>query len=249
MRNSSGVRKGFTLIELLVVIAIIALLASILFPVFARAREKARQASCGSNLKQIGLGLMQYVQDYDEVLPLAMPRVSAGCVAQSGSWMDFIYPYVKSNDIFDCPDNAANSGVGQYSYPWSPGSNLGSYSINNMFWGHSPDNDLCHETSVSTMPKIVVPATTVWVTESGYDNFATVNYGYGPATETTIQGFPALSPDVGQGLIIARHSNMVNVLWLDGHVKASTIDFLMTPSSSVSYAGAPALKYFTIEDD
>src|SRR5690606_6779733 len=67
--ENSGAKRGFTLIELLVVIAIIAILAAILFPVFARARENARRASCQSNLKQIGLGLMQYTQDYDERLP------------------------------------------------------------------------------------------------------------------------------------------------------------------------------------
>ena len=67
--SESAIKRGFTLIELLVVIAIIAILAAILFPVFARARENARRASCASNLKQIGLGLMQYVQDYDEGHP------------------------------------------------------------------------------------------------------------------------------------------------------------------------------------
>jgi len=94
------VRKGFTLIELLVVIAIIAILAAILFPVFARAREKARQATCLSNLKQIGLGLMMYVQDYDEVYPDAR-------YASNPSPYPLIYealvPYIKNYQIWLCP--------------------------------------------------------------------------------------------------------------------------------------------------
>ena len=101
-------RHGFTLIELLVVIAIIAILAAILFPVFAKAREKARQASCGSNLKQLTLAVLQYVQDYDERFPYATP----GCVAtnsvtgagQAGSpWWASTGPYVKNAGILVCP--------------------------------------------------------------------------------------------------------------------------------------------------
>src|ERR671914_167689 len=87
--------KGFTLIELLVVIAIIAILAAILFPVFARARENARRASCQSNLKQLGLGIMQYSQDYDERL------VHTGY--DEASWRIRIFPYVKSAQIYFCP--------------------------------------------------------------------------------------------------------------------------------------------------
>src|SRR5687768_5924591 len=71
-RKRNGALKGFTLIELLVVIAIIAILAAILFPVFARARENARRSSCQSNLKQIGLGFAQYTQDYDEKMPITI---------------------------------------------------------------------------------------------------------------------------------------------------------------------------------
>ena len=92
-------RRAFTLIELLVVIAIIAILAAILFPVFARAREKARQTSCLSNMKQICLGLRQYIIDYD-----GMWMVD-GIAAGSTRWIRPIYPYVKNAQIFDCPSN------------------------------------------------------------------------------------------------------------------------------------------------
>jgi prepilin-type N-terminal cleavage/methylation domain-containing protein len=90
-------RKGFTLIELLVVIAIIAILAAILFPVFAKAREKARQISCASNEKQLGLGIIQYVQDYDERFP---------DYAGDYGWAGQIYPYVKSTGVYKCPDDS-----------------------------------------------------------------------------------------------------------------------------------------------
>lgn len=92
--------RGFTLIELLVVIAIIAILASILFPVFARARENARRSSCQSNLKQIGLGFAQYVQDYDEKLP---PTGIGTPPAAPQGWADALQPYLKSIQIYQCP--------------------------------------------------------------------------------------------------------------------------------------------------
>lgn len=127
-------RKGFTLIELLVVIAIIAILAAILFPVFARARENARRSSCSSNLKQIGLGIMQYIQDYDEKYPqnITNPAV-AGAAGMPGAlfhsdnsqthvrtWMDDIFPYVKSLQIFVCPSavyqTTATNNAPSYGY-------------------------------------------------------------------------------------------------------------------------------------
>src|SRR5271163_752580 len=98
-RNSR--RYGFTLIELLVVIAIIAILAAILFPVFASARAKARQTSCASNMKQIALGGIMYVGDYDETFPKSdsYPGAAAGGPADT-SWRTTIYPYIKSKGVF-----------------------------------------------------------------------------------------------------------------------------------------------------
>jgi prepilin-type N-terminal cleavage/methylation domain-containing protein/prepilin-type processing-associated H-X9-DG protein len=100
-----GRKKGFTLIELLVVIAIIAILAAILFPVFARAREKARTATCHSNLKQMATAMLMYVQDYDERFPAA-----AACGATCPPpWDLSIYPYIKNYQVFMCPSNPRNN--------------------------------------------------------------------------------------------------------------------------------------------
>jgi len=117
-------RRGFTLIELLVVIAIIAILAAILFPVFAKAREKARTASCSSNEKQIMLGILQYAQDYDETLPMGHNSTSAG------HWHNVIQPYLKNFDLLRCPSKSGNNfpvgyGVSHNLMPWGHGYALG----------------------------------------------------------------------------------------------------------------------------
>ncbi|MDQ3813290.1 MAG: DUF1559 domain-containing protein [Armatimonadota bacterium] len=98
--------RGFTLIELLVVIAIIALLAAILFPVFGRARENARRSSCQSNLKQIGLGIAQYVQDYDEM----MVPVEVG-TGSADTWHTLLQPYLKSRQILVCPSSPSRTFI------------------------------------------------------------------------------------------------------------------------------------------
>lgn len=132
-------RHGFTLIELLVVIAIIAILAAILFPVFARAREKARQTSCLSNLKQIGLGLMMYVQDYDETMVLSYYKTP------TRTWMSVMEPYMKNTQLLRCPSmagTARSSGTDYGFNAWALG------------WGNSGP-------IVRTMADIEFPAQTV----------------------------------------------------------------------------------------
>src|SRR5262245_35716249 len=103
-------RRGFTLIELLVVIAIIAILAAILFPVFARAREKARQISCMSNEKQLSLAILTYIQDYDEALPPRQngdpnPLPAIAAAGGGSNWKTILYSYTKSLDVYACPSN------------------------------------------------------------------------------------------------------------------------------------------------
>ena len=139
--RSSRKAQGFTLIELLVVIAIIAILAAILFPVFARARENARRASCQSNLKQIGLGILQYAQDYDEKYPRqslgntdsspvdaanlqtdpSMPGAKYAFWNGTASshyitWRDMTFPYMKSLQLFVCPSLPTSETYSGYAY-------------------------------------------------------------------------------------------------------------------------------------
>ena len=116
-------RAGFTLIELLVVIAIISILAAILFPVFAKAREKARQTSCLSNEKQLGLAFLQYTSDYDESFPGGIGKnvaIDYGLVSGQG-WAGQIYTYIKSADVYKCPDDntPAAQDATQIAYPIS----------------------------------------------------------------------------------------------------------------------------------
>ncbi len=138
-------RRGFTLIELLVVIAIIAILAAILFPVFARARAKARQASCQSNLKQIGTAILMYCQDYDERMPWLYvntgndARVIDGWPGNTGryiTWAEQAYPYVKNSQAYQCPDLPLSRSTEMDSYYSFPTAYTFNYSIQYLSLGN-----------------------------------------------------------------------------------------------------------------
>ena len=123
--NTRG-RSGFTLIELLVVIAIIAILAAILFPVFAQARDKARSTQCLSNNKQIALAFMQYIQDYDETFPASRYTTDLAAdgidTARFMPWSVNIQPYVKNLGIFGCPSDITPANQDATNYWWCPSS-------------------------------------------------------------------------------------------------------------------------------
>jgi prepilin-type N-terminal cleavage/methylation domain-containing protein/prepilin-type processing-associated H-X9-DG protein len=261
-RNYSSSRRtnAFTLIELLIVIAIIAILASILFPVFARARENARRSSCQSNLKQIGLGLLQYVQDYDEVLPSTAYGNSSGSPETYYRWQDAIYPYVKSEQIFWCPSDGTASTNKRYKVLSAPtgaqknATNNGSYALNGFYYnsGLGPASYLDEYESpggVITTRKvsvISVPAETVWTTEVYGNVFSIKIKDSQDILKEYNNTYPYLSRNGSDGTA-ARHLETTNVLWCDGHVKAVQLDLLLenVPGTPVN---RQVLKYFTAKE-
>ncbi len=136
------VRSGFTLIELLVVIAIVSILAAILFPVFAQAREKARQTSCLSNTRQMGTSLLMYVQDYDEGYPLFS---SPTTMTPRLRWPDRLYPYIKNEQIFLCPSAPRDQARKSFAHTWDSALNnfrpnsaqFGGYGYNYQYFSNS----------------------------------------------------------------------------------------------------------------
>lgn len=131
--------QGFTLIELLVVIAIIAILAAILFPVFARARENVRRSSCASNLKQIGLGIQQYAQDYDEkyVAQSTDGASNFGVLQAWQAWPVALQPYIKSSQIFACPSATEATGANAPNPTATPFPSVNSYFYNMVLNGRA----------------------------------------------------------------------------------------------------------------
>jgi prepilin-type N-terminal cleavage/methylation domain-containing protein/prepilin-type processing-associated H-X9-DG protein len=238
-RHCSNTARGFTLIELLVVIAIIAILAAILFPVFAQAREKARQASCISNLNQLDLAMQQYVQDNDQTYP----PLDNWMISPPTIWASVMYPYVKSKEVYRCPDDPSTALIdGGSAYALSANWHV-SYIMNeqfgNTYWtvaGAGPP--------LWTLPlqKIAKPASTVLFCDGGVQvsdtaPFVTVNSpvkaapwflcdpdrGYsGYAGNAGCQGNDLLpdaqNPDAAGPIL--RHSQTTDIAFADGHVKS-----------------------------
>ena len=240
-RSPLSGQKGFTLIELLVVIAIIALLAAILFPVFARARENARKSSCQNNLKQIGLGLLQYTQDYDEFTcpGWAGPVGYGASGGQAVKWMDMVYPYVKSTQVFNCP--SAASGPPAYvpasNYPTATSYNFGSYGINMYYYASYSPTSSPGDGYMVALSELSTASSTVWAADTGVLESAGAYSGVGWGTwrfaNVNVQlGTANGNPYYNQ--MLARHLETTNVLYCDGHVKAMKISALVGKTSTLA---------------
>ncbi|HLK59243.1 MAG TPA: DUF1559 domain-containing protein [Chthonomonadaceae bacterium] len=234
------VKFGFTLIELLVVIAIIAILAAILFPVFAQAREKARQTSCLSNSKQVSTAIMMYVQDYDEIMPIAVSYPNWA------TWASLVTPYIKNWDIMFCPSggqrlqqtwntppnqNAANwQFFVQYGYNWvylnRSQADCSDFALGPSYLGGPPTG----------LAAIAQPAGTVLLTDNGMktpDKNVGTSLSYAPATLTADDAcglggwglnatlwFPANAKATSDyGFYYPRHAEGGNIAFCDGHSK------------------------------
>jgi prepilin-type N-terminal cleavage/methylation domain-containing protein/prepilin-type processing-associated H-X9-DG protein len=185
-------RRGFTLIELLVVIAIIAILAAILFPVFAKAREKARQSSCLSNIKQMTLAAMQYSQDYDELIMPTLIRSTGNPI-----WTFLITPYVKNTQIFACPSCSTHK--------------VTFYADGDRGWPSVGANwHFCIDFGTRSMAAVQNPSQAVHFADTVSGDAATGARGY--------EFGPNHMCDVNEGFS-SRHNDGANLGFLDGHAK------------------------------
>ncbi len=218
--NSKNRSSAFTLIELLVVIAIIAILAAILFPVFARARENARRSSCQSNLKQIGLGVLQYVQDYDE----RMPSSKNDGIYKDVPWHVMIQPYTKSYQLFACPSNPRNSLYVQNTpnaatnTPGVPISYMSNGGLDGTgdFGGERPFTWYGIHRQPTALASLASPSTTLFVVENTSE---TEPFCWNPGKFTDTGNPPKQ---------FTNHLQTTNYLFGDGHVKS------MKPSATAT---------------
>jgi len=209
MKSSYLIRRAFTLIELLVVIAIIAILAAILFPVFGRARENARRASCQSNLKQIGLGILQYAQDFDERFPLA---VTGGTSTPVG-WADAIQPFLKSTQIYQCPSETTDPNSDPVSYGYSD------YWYNAVL---SRTSNTTGPNNVSVPISVVANATLTVMNGDGVAGSAASRSNGNTSGGNTDVNNPGLTSATGfadSAYIVNRHLEGCVLSFVDGHVK------------------------------
>ncbi len=215
-------KKGFTLIELLVVIAIIAILAAILFPVFAQAREAARKTTCLSNLKQTGLGLLMYAQDYDEQLvPWHLPWGPDGGTLAGGSpgwysdaqgfdesWDRLIQPYVKNGMLTGCPsDKTPGTNV----FPKGGGGVVRSYSMPGNMGGN-----WCPNTPPNRLAGVPKPAQTIYLTERDNCTASPATWGDDPRPS-----WNWCAVNDAESETAWRHNHQGNFLYADGHVKST----------------------------
>jgi len=216
-------KMGFTLIELLVVIAMTAVIAAILLPVFAHVRERGRQTTCASNLRQIGMATMQYVADSDGLLFNAVSDVDAGgrivdwsfCSEQTPGTPDVrvssscgpLAPFLKSGGVWYCPSASGLKAADYYkTVPPAYGLNIAYIRL-----------EISQGRPVS-LAQAEAPAETIFAADSAADNTAH------PSTEPSWTRYLYLPSDYGPSdraaSVHGRHSGMANVLWLDGHVNA-----------------------------
>jgi prepilin-type N-terminal cleavage/methylation domain-containing protein/prepilin-type processing-associated H-X9-DG protein len=232
-RWQSRRKRGFTLIELLVVIAIIAILAAILFPVFAQAREKARQTACLSNTKQLGTGLMMYLQDYDEAYPCNWFGVGStdpwryrdpanGTPNNRYRWMDAVQPYIKNEGLFSCPSAPSDNRTSYRTRDRltatvddNTANNFGgSYCTNVFYWDGGPGTPPSSDGTnyVTRVASIARPADTIWVLEGdGAYQCAVPNVGWHGTIENN---FRTRGGKFGRSLYPAQPSGE----WLEGAV-------------------------------
>jgi prepilin-type N-terminal cleavage/methylation domain-containing protein/prepilin-type processing-associated H-X9-DG protein len=230
-------RQGFTLIELLVVIAIIAILAAILFPVFGRARENARRTSCLSNLKQVGLGLIQYTQDYDESMPYTFKTDVRNDIklpdgrAYSGRyvWPLQLQPYIKSTQVFIC----ASQSEGQAKSGWTDDGTSNPYNGN---WGKPiPNTYASNETITNTTAPVNLAAvprpSSVYIIGDVRGGFMTFYNGSWQPGFNRMRYSNACPGTTESGGVVnvtgtltdecARHMGGGVIVYLDGHAKWS----------------------------
>jgi len=229
---TSRVRKGFTLIELLVVIAIIAILSAILFPVFARVRETARSSSCLSNLKQIGLAIEQYKQDYDGYYPFS--RKYAPLPQQH--WYDaYLAPYIKGEPVSRCPSMPSNWGIG-YSYNQSFGYFPGDQIVPSRRGTEVNFSNICGAQFVydGILESVVTqPAQSIVVTEASLRYYyLTVNQSWTEANAIKAAELTYFLPSTNMRTQYYRpqaalHNGGVNNLYADGHAKWQKLENLM----------------------
>jgi prepilin-type N-terminal cleavage/methylation domain-containing protein/prepilin-type processing-associated H-X9-DG protein len=212
-------RRAFTLIELLVVIAIIGILAAILFPVFQKVRENARRAACGSNEKQLALGVLMYAQDYDERTPPTAYTQADGSILL---WPDMVNPFINNAQVRLCPSDGQDKA--------------NSYGLNEVAFVDLTDDPT---KSTLSLAAFQTPSDTLMLGELGVGRIGNLN----DLTTPVVGVYKMTAPDVDlndqyDARPAARHAERVNLAFMDGHQKALRMEQFYTGQT-------PPGKFFT----